>query len=382
MKKSYRSSVDSFLVMDVMEAALKLERMGKSIIHMEVGQPCNGADSEALSKFSSVLNSSNLGYSSTLGLPELRTGISKLYKKQYNLDINPNRVIVTSGSSSGFILTFLAFFNPGNRIIIGTPGYPSYKNILKSLNLIPIEKETKFEEKFQLNVENLRDTKAEGLLIASPANPTGTVLDRNELSKLIKFSRQKSMTFISDEIYHGITYEKESISALEIDNNVIVINSFSKFFSMTGWRVGWMVVPEEYVETIEKLSQNLFICPPHSSQMLALYSLDSIEKLNKRVEVFKENRSLLLKQLPELGFTELAPPDGGFYIYANIRKFNTDSKTLASEILNEVGVALTPGYDFDKLRGKNTIRFSYACSTENVIEALKRLKIWRHKRRP
>ena len=381
MKSSKRSQVDSFLVMDVMREAALLESEGRSIIHMEVGQPSSGASIDALRKLNKKILLDKVGYSVALGLPELRKEIASLYKKRYNLIINPERVVVTTGSSAAFILAFTAFFDVGDKILIGEPGYPSYKNIVKSLDLIPELVSTTFENRFNLTKDSITKSSADGVLVASPANPTGTALSRSELRSLIDAAKAKNITFISDEIYHGLNFNGKDISALEIDDNSIVINSFSKFFSLTGWRLGWMIVPLSFTRTLEKLSQNLFICPPHASQLLGLYCLNSTTDFTKNVLEYKNNRDILVHYLPKIGFTNIVKPDGAFYIYADASDFNLESKALVQQILVKTGVAITPGIDFDSLRGHNTVRFSFACSTRDVNEAVRRLMEWSQRSR-
>ena len=374
MKSSKRSKVDPFIVMDVMEAARKAESKGKHIIHMEVGQPGTPAPKHAKNNLLKELDNNNLGYTVTLGLPELRDRISKLYGEWYNLDLDPNRIVITTGSSGAFILSFASLFDAGARVGIGSPGYPSYRQILKSQSLVPVDIETKIENKFQPTSQDIKNNNLDGLIVASPANPTGSMLDKSSFEELINISLENNVSFISDEIYHGIQYEFNATSALEISNNCYVINSFSKYFSMTGWRIGWMVVPKEHVRQVERLAQNLFICPPHVSQVTALSALDAKEELTSNFNVYKKNREILLKELPEAGFKTFSPPDGAFYIYVDISKFSNDSYKFCSDILNQAGVAITPGLDFDQKRGNSTIRFSYARSTKDIVEGAKRIK--------
>ena len=374
MKSSKRSKVDPFIVMDVMEAARKAESKGKHIIHMEVGQPGTPAPKYAKNNLLKELDNNNLGYTVTLGLPELRDRISELYGEWYNLDLDPNRIVITTGSSGAFILSFASLFDAGARVGIGSPGYPSYRQILKSQSLVPVDIETKIENKFQPTSQDIKNNNLDGLLVASPANPTGSMLDKSSFEELINISLENNVSFISDEIYHGIQYEFNATSALEISNNCYVINSFSKYFSMTGWRIGWMVVPKEHVRQVERLAQNLFICPPHVSQVTALSALDAKEELTSNFNVYKKNREILLKELPEAGFKTFSPPDGAFYIYVDISKFSNDSYKFCSDILNQAGVAITPGLDFDQKRGNSTIRFSYARSTKDIVEGAKRIK--------
>ena len=380
MKESKRGNVDPFIVMDVMENARKAEESGRNIIHMEVGQPSTAIPSDALERTSQKMKSSPLGYTVALGLPELRKKISDLYGRWYNLDLDPARVIVTSGSSGAFILSFTALFDEGARVGIGSPGYPSYRQILKSLGILPIDIETNFENKFQPTKNDILSQNLDGLLVASPSNPSGTMLSRRELENLIDTSHSIGANFLSDEIYHGIQYEKKAVSALEVTDNCYVINSFSKFFSMTGWRVGWMVVPEKHIRMVERLAQNLFICSPHISQVAALEAMSCEDDLAHNLDIYRENRQIIMDGLSQIGFENFAPPDGAFYFYVDIAKYSDDSLSFCNTILDEVGVAITPGIDFDPMRGNTTIRISYARSTEEIVEGMNRLGEFMEKR--
>ena len=374
MKKSKRGNVDPFIVMDVMENARKAEERGEDIIHMEVGQPGTAAPKMAQNELIQKMNNDSLGYTVALGLPELRSRLARLYHEWYNLDLDPKRVVITSGSSGGFILSFASLFDAKERIGIGSPGYPSYRQILKAQDLEPVLIETSIENKYQPISEDLKNRNLSGLLIASPANPTGSMLNYESMEALINTSVDEKISFISDEIYHGIEYENKAISALQITDECYVINSFSKYFSMTGWRIGWMVVPESHIRQIERLAQNMFICAPHASQVAALNALDCDEELNKNLDVYKKNRELMKNGLAEAGFTKIAPPDGAFYIYADISEFSNDSLAFTKLVLKDAKVAITPGLDFDPTRGNSTIRFSYARSTQDIIEGLERLQ--------
>ena len=374
MSLSKRSQVDPFIVMDVMEAARAAEAEDRRIIHMEVGQPSTPAPLQARQAVVEALQRDPLGYTVALGLPALRQGIARLYMQWYGVDLDPNRVVVTSGSSAGFLLAFTALFDPSARVGIAAPGYPSYRQILKALSLQPVDIPTHAKTSHQLRVQDVAVHQLDGLLVASPGNPTGTMLDKTALKALADHAEERSIGFISDEIYHGIEYDKKAVTALEVTDSAYVINSFSKYFSMTGWRVGWLVVPEDHVRSIERLAQNMFICPPHVSQIAALAALDSGDEMTKNLAVYAENRRLMLVGLPQAGIAKIAPPDGAFYIYADISEFGVDSRTFAAEVLAEAGVALTPGLDFDPLRGGQTIRMSYAQSTNEIVEGLRRLK--------
>ena len=380
MKNSTRGAVDPFIVMDVMEAARQAEAQGRHIIHMEVGQPATPAPLGARNALRDSLNATAMGYTVALGLPELRAKIADLYGEWYDVDLDSNRVIVTSGSSAGFLLSFTSLFDAGERVGIGAPGYPSYRQILKALDLTAVDIPTSAANKFQPHPTDLADLSLNGLLVASPSNPTGTMLSRGELGALIEATERSEAAFISDEIYHGIEYETKAVSALEITNNCYVINSFSKYFSMTGWRVGWMVVPENHIRQVERLAQNMFICAPHASQVVALAAMECREELIAYQAVYEKNRRLMIDGLPKAGFDRIAPPDGAFYIYADISHLTSDSLSFAREILQEAGVAVTPGLDFDTQRGAGSLRFSYAGSSEDIQEGLQRLKQFMQKK--
>jgi aspartate/methionine/tyrosine aminotransferase len=375
-----RGNIDPFIVMDVMEKARKAEENGRKIIHLEVGQPSTAIPFEALKRTSDTMKRDPLGYTVALGLPELRKKISELYCSWYNLDLDPARVIITSGSSGAFILSFISLFDVGARVGIGTPGYPSYRQILKSLGILPVDIKTSLENKFQPTKNDVLSNSLDGLLVASPSNPSGTMLDQNELAELIETSKSVGANFISDEIYHGIQYEKKAVSALEITDQCYVINSFSKFFSMTGWRVGWMVVPEDHIRVVERLAQNLFICPPHISQVAALEALSCENELSQYIEIYRKNRQIIMHELPQIGFQNFAPPDGAFYFYVDISRYSDDSLSFCDDVLEEVGVAITPGIDFDPERGNTTIRISYARSTDEISEGINRLGNFMRKR--
>ena len=376
MRKSNRGNVDPFIVMDVMENARKAEEKGEDIVHMEVGQPGTPAPIEAQRQLIEKMKNDSMGYTVALGIPELRKRISQLYGDWYNLDLNPDRIIITSGSSAGFILSFSSLFDAKDRVGICSPGYPSYRQILKAQDLETVLIETKFENNFQPFASDLKGLNLSGVLIASPANPTGSMLNYNQLESLILSSLEQNISFISDEIYHGIEYEKKATTALQITNQCYVINSFSKYFSMTGWRVGWKVVPEDHIRQIERLAQNMFICAPHASQIAALHALDCEDELKNNLDVYKENRKLMIKGLKDSGFSKISSPDGAFYIYADVSKFCNDSLEFANRVLKEAKVAITPGLDFDSKRGNSTIRFSYARSTEDIIKGLEKLNIF------
>ena len=373
MRNSSRGAVDPFIVMDVMEAARQAEEAGRHIIHMEVGQPGTPAPALARDALAKAMGDNPLGYTVALGLPALRQRIAQLYGDWYGVDLDPARVVVTPGSSGGFILAFSALFDAGDRIALGAPGYPSYRQIMKSLDLTPVEIQTRAEARYQLEPSDLNGIEYQGMMVASPANPTGTMLGKDALAALIGAAQDKGAAFLSDEIYHGIEYEQKAVTALQISNDVCVINSFSKYFSMTGWRIGWLVLPPDNVRQVERLAQNMFICAPHAAQVAALAAMDAPDELEANMAVYRENRRLMIDGLPKAGFDRIAPPDGAFYVYADISHLTDDSRAFARAILDEAGVAVTPGLDFDPVRGGGTLRFSYARSTHDILEGLDRL---------
>ena len=371
MRHSVRGQVDPFIVMDVMEAASRAEAEGRHIIHMEVGQPGTPAPQGARKALARALDQP-LGYTGALGLPQLRQGIAGLYRRWYGVELDPARVVVTPGSSGAFILAFSALFDAGDRVAMGYPGYPSYRQILRAMSLEPVGIPTRSVDRYQPRPQEL--PRAEGLILASPGNPSGPVLRLDELQALTDAARGRGMAVISDEIYHGLSYGDRCHSALEVTDEVFVVNSFSKYFSMTGWRIGWMVVPDSHLRIVERLAQNLFICPPHASQVAALAALDCIDEAEANLAVYSENRRLMLEALPKAGFARIAPPEGAFYVYADVSELTPDSRAFAAEILDRAGVAATPGLDFDPQRGARTLRFSYARSTADIAEGLRRLE--------
>jgi len=381
MRISTRSAVDPFIVMDVMQAASAAEAAGRHIIHMEVGQPGTGAPKGATAALAKAMDEGPLGYTVALGLPALRARIAQMYGEWYNVDLDPSRVVITPGSSGGFILAFTALFDTHDKVGIGAPGYPSYRQILRALDLDPIDLPAQLENRYQPVPADFADMDLAGLLVASPANPTGTMLDRPAMGALIEACGAQNASFISDEIYHGVEYEKKAVTALELTDDCYVINSFSKYFSMTGWRIGWMVVPEDHVRVVERIAQNMFICAPHASQIAALAAMDCDDELQANMDVYRANRALMLEGLNDAGFTKFAPPDGAFYVYADVSDLTLDSRAFAAEILDQAGVAVTPVLDFDPLRGATTLRFSYARSTGDIREGLARLKTFMQERK-
>jgi len=371
-------AVDPFIVMDVMAAAAEKEAAGDTVIHLEVGQPSTPAPKGALAAAHAALDSDRIGYVAALGIPALRERIARHYSDAYNIEVSPERVIVTTGSSGGFPLAFLASFDAGDRVALAAPGYPAYRNILAALNLEAVDLPTSATDRFQPTVASLEKAgPIAGLIVASPSNPTGTMVNRAEMTALSDWCRQHHVRLISDEIYHGIVYEGAAVSAVEVSDQAIVVNSFSKYFSMTGWRVGWLVVPPELVRPIERLTQNFFISVPTLSQHAALAAFDCREELDGHVRRYRANRDLLMAGLPAVGLDRLAPAQGAFYLYADIAHLTNDSRDFCKRMLAESGVATTPGIDFDRARGAGTLRISFAGSTAEMEEAVRRLKAWR-----
>ena len=372
MKHSTRGDVDPFIVMDVMEAARKAEVAGRHIIHMEVGQPGTGAPEGARAALADQL-AEPFGYTVGLGLPALRARIAQHYMEVYGLELDPARVVITSGASGAFLLAFSALFDNDERVGLGLPCYPSYRQILKAVGLKPVEMPTTAAGRYQPQPSDVADFDLDGLIVASPANPTGTMLTRAELKALADACAAKGAAFISDEIYHGISYDKETVTALSVTDDVYVINSFSKYFSMTGWRVGWMVVPADHVRRVERLAQNMFICAPHASQALALAAFDCKEELDSHLAVYAANRDLMVAGLTKAGLGKFAPPDGAFYVYVDVSDYTNDALAFSAEILEKAGVAVTPGLDFDPANGHKWLRLSYARSTADITEGVARL---------
>ncbi|MCO4846432.1 MAG: aminotransferase class I/II-fold pyridoxal phosphate-dependent enzyme [Yoonia sp.] len=373
MRHSTRGDVDPFIVMDVMDAARRAEDAGRHIIHMEVGQPGTGAPSGARAVLAAQLDAP-LGYTVGLGLPALRTRIAQHYRDVYGVALDADRVVITAGASGAFLLAFSALFDNDARVGLGLPCYPSYRQILKAVGLKAVEMPTTPQGRYQPQPADVADHALDGLIVASPANPTGTMLDQVELQALADACAARNTAFISDEIYHGISYDKDAVTALQVTDDVYVINSFSKYFSMTGWRVGWMIVPADHVRRVERLAQNMFICPAHASQVLALAAFDCTDELDRHLHVYAANRDLLMDGLAVAGLSKYAPPDGAFYVYVDVSDYTDDARAFAAQILDQAGVAVTPGLDFDPVEGHKWLRFSYARATADIAEGVTRLQ--------
>ena len=370
------SSVQPFLVMDMMREAGRLEAGGTDIVHMEVGQPSGGPARKVIEAAQNALKTERLGYVDALGIAPLRERIARHYKETYQVEVAPEQVIITTGSSAAFLLAFTACFDSGQKVGLATPGYPAYRNILKATDLEVVDILTSPASRWAPTVEDIQHNDLDGLLVASPANPTGTMLPAKDLSALVTASKQAGVRFISDEIYHELTWGMPQATALQFDPDVIVINSFSKYYCMTGWRVGWMVVPQNLVRPLECLSQNLFISTPAISQYAALAAFDAREELDERKAVYAANREFLMNELPGIGIDKFTPVDGAFYIYADVAKFTNDSLDFTNRMVKEAGVATTTGLDFDPYEGNHHIRMSFAGSLAEMKEAVKRLGAW------
>ena len=377
---SQRSDVPPFIVMDVMAAAARIEAAGGRVIHMEVGQPAAPAPSAALDAARAALSGRYLGYTEALGIPSLRERIARHYDQQYGFALDPARVVVTTGSSGGFILAFLAQFEHGDRVALANPGYPPYRHILSALGCEPVLIETSAQTRWAMTPDALlaehRRRPLKGVVIASPANPTGTMMQASALRALIEAAEAENIRVISDEIYHGLDYAFPAETAARLSPNVLVVNSFSKYFCMTGWRVGWLVAPGTLVRPLERLQQNLAISVPTISQIAAQAAFDGHAEMQTVKHGYEENRRILVEGLPKVGLDKFLPVDGAFYLYADVSRFSNDSLDFAKRMLEEAGVAATPGLDFDPLHGREFLRFSYAGSAIDMREAVARIGDW------
>jgi aspartate/methionine/tyrosine aminotransferase len=375
-----RADVPPFHVMDVVSAAGVRERTHGDVVSLAAGQPSTSAPAPVLAAAHRVLDGDPLGYTQQLGIPELREAIAGHYATRYDLDVAPESVVVTTGSSGAFLSAFLSAFDAGDRVVLPRPGYPAYRNILAALGCEVVDLPCGADVGFQPTVEMLAalDKPVRGLVVASPANPTGTVLDAKRLAEIATWCETNGVRLVSDEIYHGISYGEQLDCAWRTSRESFVVNSFSKYFSMTGWRLGWLLAPDELVRAVDRLTGNFTLCPPAPSQhaAVAAFTPESYAEVDAHVERYRTNRDLLVKGLAELGIARLAPADGAFYVYADVSHLTTDSMAWCKRLLDDTGLAIVPGIDFDPLHGNEFVRMSFAGSTEDIETALERLASW------
>lgn len=382
MTVAHRAGIPPFYVMDVWLAAAERQRTHGDLVNLSAGQPSAGAPAPVLAAAEQALRSGPLGYSVALGIPELRRAIADSYVARYGIDVGVDDVVLTTGSSGGFLLTFLACFDPGDRVAIASPGYPCYRNILSALGCEVVQIECGPQTRFQPTVAMLAalDPPVRGVIVASPANPTGTVIPPAELAAIADWCDAEGVRLISDEVYHGLVYPgaPETSCAWETSRNAVVVNSFSKYFAMTGWRLGWLLVPTELRRAVDCLTGNFTICPPMLSQhaALAAFTAESIAEADGHLDHYAANRETLIAGLNQLGLTRLAPADGAFYVYADVADFTSDSLRFCERLLADTGLAIAPGVDFDTIRGNSTVRMSFAGPAADIDEALRRLGPW------
>ena len=377
LRPSRRGLVPPFIAMDVLRAANERAAAGADVIHLEVGQPGSSAPAAVLEAGRRALDSEPIGYTDALGIASLREAIAAHYQARYGVGVDPREVVVTTGSSAGFLLAFLAAFEPGDRVGIAVPGYPAYRNILTALAIEPVLIKVGENSHYRPNPELLADLGGlDGLIVASPANPTGTMIGAADLERLAAYCRDRGIRLVSDEIYHGITYDTPGATARAFGQEAVIVNSFSKYYCMTGWRLGWMLVPPDLARAVECLAQNFYISPPALSQLAALPVFGCRSELDGHVARYRFNRDLLIGALNSAGLTRFAPAEGAFYLYVDISKLTRDSAEFCRRLLAETGVAVTPGLDFDPIDGGGWVRLSFAGSTEDVAEAARRLEKW------
>ena len=365
------SRIKPFLAMETLRAANERAATGAEVLHLELGEPGGGAPRTALRAAEEAMTRGNIGYTDAFGIPSLREGIARLYADWYGLDLPSSRIAVTSGASGGFVLAFLAAFDAGDRVAVADPGYPCYRNTLAALDMEVVRVETRLEHGFQPTIDDLEalDGPLHGLVIASPANPTGSMIDDIRLAEITRWCERRGVRLISDEIYHGITYDRPATTVLSHGSSAVVVNSFSKFFCMTGWRIGWLVLPEDLLLPVERLAQNLYISPSTIGQHAAAGALMARDELRGRIHGYRTNRDIVLQALAEAGIDELAPAQGAFYIYAHIGHLTRDSVSFCRKLLERTGVAVTPGVDFDPVSGNEYIRLSFAGDEASVRRA-------------
>jgi aspartate/methionine/tyrosine aminotransferase len=381
LKVSNRGLVPPFIAMDVLRAANAREAAGERVIHLEVGQPGTPAPAPVRDAARRALADDKIGYTDAEGIAKLREAIAADYHARYGVAVDPAEIVVTTGSSAAFQLSFLAAFEPGDRVALAAPGYPAYRNILSALGLETVLIEVGENAHYQPNPELLADIPdLAGLIVASPANPTGTMIAPAELAQLAEYCRERGIRLVSDEIYHGITYEADAATARAFatadKSEAIIVNSFSKYYSMTGWRLGWTLVPPDLARSVECLAQNFYISPPALSQLAAIAAFQSRDELDGHVARYRANRDLLIATLKKMGLSHFAPAEGAFYLYVDVSALTHDSEAFCRRMLAEIGVATTPGRDFDPIHGDDWLRLSFAGSTDDIKEAADRLTAW------
>ncbi|MGZ4510249.1 MAG: pyridoxal phosphate-dependent aminotransferase [Mycobacterium sp.] len=377
-----RAAIPPFYVMDVWLAAAERQRSHGDLVNLSAGQPSVGAPEPVRAAAASALHLNELGYTVTLGLPELRAAIAADYQRQHGLRVEPDDVVVTTGSSGGFLLAFLACFDAGDRVALASPGYPCYRNILSALGCevveIPCGPQTRFQPTVQMLAE--LDPPPHGVIVASPANPTGTVIAPSELAAIASWCETSGVRLISDEVYHGLVYEgaPQTSCAWQTSRDAVVVNSFSKYYAMTGWRLGWMLVPPVLLRAVDRLTGNFTICPPVLSQIagVAAFTPEATAEADGNLHHYATNRALLLNGLRQIGIDRLAPTDGAFYVYADVSDHTNDSRAFCSKLLDDTGVAIAPGIDFDTTHGNSFVRLSFAGPTDDIQEALRRIGAW------
>lgn len=380
LKLSQRSNIPEFRALDILRMVNERICEGENILHLEAGQPCFGAPTPALEYAKEIIDKNpTQGYTEAMGLMSLRERISGYYKDLYNCTVAPQNIVITIGASGAFLLGFLAVFNAGDKVAIAAPGYPAYRNIFKSLGIEVVEIETSEATNYQPYTSTLEklDTDIDGLLIASPSNPTGTIIPDDELEKIINWCKEKNVRLIADELYQRVTYGTTAQTVLNYTQDALVINSFSKYFALTGWRLGWMVMPKDVTQRVKALAESMFVSPPTLSQHVAYKTFEHMDILDGYVEKYQRNLEILQNELPKAGFTKLSNTQGAFYMYADIHNLTNDSESFCRKMIDEAGVACTPGIDFDLTRGSHTMRISFAGTEQDIIEACNRLKDWK-----
>jgi aspartate/methionine/tyrosine aminotransferase len=369
------AQIDPFHAIAISRLAHELKVEGRSIIHMEFGQPSTGAPKAAIAAAHEVIDREAMGYWES---PALKAKIARRYLDTYGVAVDPEQIVLTCGASPALVLALASSFSPGDRVATARPGYVAYRNTLRALHMVPVEIACGPESRFQMTAQALAalDPAPAGVILASPANPTGTIIEPAELAAIVAVCAERNVRIISDEIYHGLSYVEPAHSILEFEPNALVVNSFSKYFSMVAWRLGWLVSPREHADRARAYAGNLFLTAPSMSQHAGLAAMDCTEELEGHVAAYRRNRALMLDALPGLGLDRIAPPDGAFYVYADVSRYTDDSLAFCMQLLRDTGVATASGVDFDPVEGRRFMRFSFAVSTPEVEEALRRITPW------